>query len=346
MKPTLATPNKTRIAQEIHNRALGIAARFRRCEFELIEVLGEVDAKKIVYTLGFSSLFRYATSGLGLSEDVAYTYINVARKACAVPALKSELKAGKITVSKARTIAPVITIENAKHWLDLAANNSKRKVEREVAIAAPKTAVKDSLRYIIGEEIEGVKVLNLPTPRVQLQVGISEKIMLRIRRAQEVLAQKKQRPVSLEEVLDALTVVYLQKEDPLERAKRQEIRGKLIDSETASGATAPPAVATQPVPGQVADTTADNIKGKPIRNRIPSGTRHKLTLKFGAQCAFIDENGERCRNSGFLHIHHKNPVANGGSDDLSNLELLCSGHHRVIHTQHRLSEEEDGDAKS
>jgi len=90
------------IVQSIHKKALEIVQRYKASEVELIDILEKADVHKVQYLLGYSSLFKYATHGLGLSQEVAYIYINVARKSKEVPALKAEIQNGSITVSKAK----------------------------------------------------------------------------------------------------------------------------------------------------------------------------------------------------------------------------------------------------
>src|SRR4051794_27956890 len=114
--------NKSKIefAKSLHLKAVEVAARFKKSEIELIEILEQVDQDKIFFVLEFTSLFEYATKGLGLSEEVAYVYIRVARTTQVIPALKEEIRSGNITVSKAKKIASVLNVENQNHWLELA----------------------------------------------------------------------------------------------------------------------------------------------------------------------------------------------------------------------------------
>ncbi|MCB0390845.1 MAG: HNH endonuclease, partial [Bdellovibrionales bacterium] len=54
--------------------------------------------------------------------------------------------------------------------------------------------------------------------------------------------------------------------------------------------------------------------------------------KYQGQCAYQNANGQKCNQSTFLEIHHKRPVSQGGANDISNLVLLCSGHHKMLHS--------------
>ena len=85
------------LKSQIHNRAVEVARKYRACEVELIEVLQEVDRHKVYLHQGCNSLFDYVTKVLNLSQEVAYIYIGVARKAREVPALKDEIRQGKLS---------------------------------------------------------------------------------------------------------------------------------------------------------------------------------------------------------------------------------------------------------
>ena len=277
------------MVQEIHEKALAAARRFKAAEVELIEVLQLVGEHRVFYHYKFNSLFQYAVQALSLSEEVAYIYINVSRKAAQVPRLKEEIAAGRITVSKAKTISSVLTPENQEHWLEIARTKSKRQVEREVALASPRHAVREKAVYRSGGYVE-------------LKLGVPEGLMLKFRHVQDLVSQSKQSHASLVETLEAMTELYLAKKDPLEKAKRQYMRGKL-DADVKT-----------PVPGPV-----------------PASTRNRIYLRYQGQCAHIDEHGLRCPQRRLLEIHHIQPVSEGGTNDIANLILLCQGHHRAQH---------------
>ena len=310
------------VVQGIHEDALLVVKKYKTCEVELIEILEKSDQFRVHYALGFSSLFKYATDGLGLSPEVAYTFINVARKTKEVPALKEEIKRGAITVSKAKRILSVLNHHNQLQWLDLARTSSKRELEKHVAAVAPEKAIMERTTYVNQrlERTETVKLMSLTQPnsavlitRVQLQVGVSEKLMLKLRRVQDLVAAKINCASSLEAALDAMTNLYLEKHDPVKKAEQQNMRGKLQ--------TAP-----QLGPGTIPAKSVSNH-----RRPLPASLKHQLMLKHKGQCAHLDQNGRRCQNRRHLDVHHKVEVAKGGLDELTNLTLLCTGHHRAHH---------------
>ncbi len=315
---------KSDLTNAIHEKALQAVLNFKRCEVELIEVLAQVDQHKVYYALGYSSLFKYATDGLGLSPECAYIFINVSRKSIEVPALKEEIRLGTITVSKAKRITPVLNTNNQEYWLHLAKTASKRELEKYVAAANPQEWIRESLNYVGSDKEVGEKVRlkslnfadgNLPLTRVQLQVGVSETLMLKLRRVQDLVSQKTRSSASLETAFEAMAELYLAKHDPVKKAERQKIRGKLQRAESSNPSD------LEQGPGPVNN----------FRAPLPSRVKHEVYLKFGGQCTHQDELGRKCTARRHLEIHHIVEVAKGGQNELSNLTLLCSGHHRAHH---------------
>jgi hypothetical protein len=299
---------------EIHQQALMIAKRYKTSEIELIEILQLAGEHRVFYYFKYNSLFQYAVRALGLSEEVAYIYINVSRKAAQVPKLKDEIHSGRISVSKAKTIAAVLTNENQNYWLELAVAKSKRQVERAVALASPVHAVRERSQYTVGPVAESASVLSTPEVFVELTIGVPEKLMLKLRQAQDLVSQSKREHVSLVEALEAMADFFILRKDPLEAAKRQKMRGKL-DADV-----------NLLVPGP-ANVDAASLSRTPLTAAV----KHQVYLSHQGMCSYRDESGNRCSSRRMLEIHHIVPVSEGGDNGLENLTLLCQGHHRGEH---------------
>jgi len=320
--------------EKIHKHALEVVQRYHRSEIELLEALDRVDTNRVYTRMGYSSLFQYAVKALQLSEEVAYVFINVARKSREVPALKTKIKDGSITVSKARKITSVLNKQNQDHWLELAQNVSKKKIEREVAKVSPKQAVREKASYVhpLDEIKDKVSYLKSHESRLQLQVGVSEKLMIKLRRVQDLLSQKQGTAASLEDALDAMTDLYIEKKDTVKKAIRQKARGKLQNltvpghsSSVGSGAKVKGNHYNQQVLGLV--KKGEKTKRTPLTAKI----KNQIFLQYNGRCAAIDQNQKRCQQRRWLDIHHKLKVSDGGNNELSNLILLCKGHHNTHH---------------
>lgn len=174
--------------RNLHEKATQLAQELKRCEYELIQVLHEIDLQKMYLTRGHSSLFQYVISELRLSESVTYNLITIVRKSREIPELKEEIKKGTLTLSNARKIVPILTASNKGQWLKSAATLSHRQLEKEIAKHKPELATCEHVKYTSED-------------RIKLQLGLSEKDMLRLRRVQDLVSQSKRKSASLEEVL-------------------------------------------------------------------------------------------------------------------------------------------------
>lgn len=180
----------------LHVQALEAAKRFKQAEADLVELFQRIEEEKVFSKLGYASLFEYGVNALGLSEQNTYSFILIARKSREVPALKEAIHNGNLSVSKARRIASVINQENQQTWLQAAQVLSRTQLEKEVARENPKAATQESSRYVTAE-------------RLELKLGVSEELMKKLRRIQDLESQRTQKASSLEESLEALAELYL-----------------------------------------------------------------------------------------------------------------------------------------
>src|SRR3954467_877846 len=87
-------------------RVSALAERERHATADLIAALVEVDARKLYLGAGCSSLFRYCTRVLHLSEQAAYTRIAAARCARRYPHVLDRLADGTATLTTVSLLAP------------------------------------------------------------------------------------------------------------------------------------------------------------------------------------------------------------------------------------------------
>lgn len=279
----------------VHKDAMTCSGNLKREEIRLIDLLQIVEEKRIFDDLRCPSLYRYCLDYLKLSEDRTLNYMRIIKKAKEVPALTEAIRDGKIHISHARKITSVITKENQHAWLEKAQELSVRALEREVAIANPKEAVRERIKPIAPKLYE-------------LRCSLSEQAEVLLKRAQDLLSQKKGHATDIAETLESLLKDFVERQDPVKKAERSEVRKSKSP-------------VTGPVPAMK--------KGK--RTAIPKPIQHPVMKEAQGQCMHVDSNGLRCPNRRWMHWHHKTPVARGGMHSLENLVLLCSSHHRLEH---------------
>ncbi len=283
----------------IHENALNRAKKYLIAESALLAAIIEVDSDKTFEKFGLTHLTPYCVKHLGLSEDVAACFVRVARKSRQVPELKDAIDEGRISVTKAKTIASVITPENQNGWIAKAETLSKEKLEQAVAANSPQSKKPEKAK---------------PTGpnRVRVEFELSETEMALFRRAQELLYQKGGKSVSLAEVQAELLSVFLDKHDPLRKAQRAKDK-KLDRSRDHS-----------------------SFPRQKQRSKIPAAIAHEVHLRDQGICQAELPDGSRCGEKKWVHLHHLRPLSEGGGHAAENLLTLCSGHHRLWHTRAEL----------
>ncbi|MBI2604607.1 MAG: HNH endonuclease [Deltaproteobacteria bacterium] len=327
--------------QELHRCALEAARKLFQAEAELLDLIQRIDACKGFRDLGHASLFSYVVDGLKFSESTALNLIGVARKAVKVPALKTEIQAGNLSVCKARKIVPVLNVQNQAEWIEKVKKLPTRMLEREIAKVAPTAAFPERVRYATEN-------------RLNVSLSVDEKTMQAIRRVQDLECQRQGRPVTLEEALAAMSACYIEKNDPVEKAKRAAAKSeKVVVKASRAPATSQARVIAKAGLERTdvtvtyghalgtrrrRETAYDKNKTEKTdvsagtRRPIPARVEHQVALRDGVRCTAIDRKGMRCESGRWVHVHHLRPVSLGGQNTLENLTTLCSAHHQIRHT--------------
>ena len=313
----------------------------------MISILQEMDKCRAYLYFDANSLFDYAHRILQLSEATSSNLINVARKSVEIPALKTAIEIGTLSVSKARKIVPVLTIENQSDWIALATKNTTREIERAVAQENPELAVRESARFIADN-------------RLELKLGFSDENYKNLKRVCDLESQRTARAVNHEKAIAAALEAYLEKYDPIRVAERSAKRRKNAStvsiSQTTSGSIdesifelklkIPPLTAltlqrdakrvtghTTAIARRSSAKTESSGRATAQRKRksLLHQIIHQINLRDGGQCTYRNSEGNRCTNRRWLEFHHVIPRSSGGPDILENLETLCSSHHRALH---------------
>ena len=74
----------------------------------------------------------------------------------------------------------------------------------------------------------------------------------------------------------------------------------------------------------------ESSRARRARRHIPAAVRRAVWRRDGGACCYQDPlTGVTCGSTHLLQIDHIVPVAQGGSDDIANLRLLCAVHNRL-----------------
>ncbi|MFN7906077.1 MAG: HNH endonuclease, partial [Pseudobdellovibrionaceae bacterium] len=279
---------------------------------DLIEILQQVWVERSFYYFNCNSLFEYAVRKLHLSREVASIYNKIAKKALIIPGFKEQIKSGSISVSNANRICSVITPENKEKWFMLA-QGSKLQLEKAVALASPKTAIRErAIARNIGDHVQ-----------MEIRFGTSEKNYDDLKRAQDILSQKLQRGATMDDVYSSALQLFLDKNDPLRKSCRVKTNQTQTQTQNQNDKKATSEI-------KVLGTMKSVGAARTLKITVTRAVHHKNE----SQCSHIDELGQRCQQRRHLHIHHIQPLSQGGTNQINNLIILCSGHHQAHHLGH------------
>ena len=133
---------------------------------------------------------------------------------------------------------------------------------------------------------------------VEIRMLIPKDALADLERVQALEAQRG-REASLSASVAAAAKSYLHRRDPVAKARRAQQRR--------------------------------TFKVAPNRAPIKAEAKHEVVARDEGRCAFVGADRKRCGRDRWLHLHHVVPVARGGTDDPTNLVLLCSEHHALVH---------------
>ena len=284
--------------REILERAERSAAEYLSHESQLLMALIEVDRATAYHCFGFTHLTPYCVRELGLSEDIAAIFVRVVRISHEVPELAAAVVSGELQITKAKTIAAVITPANRAEWIAKASRVSKHELEKAV-----------------------LKASGRDTQTVSFELTPEEQELFR--RVQELLCAKLDHSPSKEETLNWMTEFTLQKIDPVRKADRSRDRAR-------AKLRAPEERTPEPRKSELR-------AGKSRRSRDRSRevtVEDQVTARDRGRCQARMPDGVICGEAKWTHQHHIIPRELGGEDKTENLITLCASHHRLVHGEH------------
>lgn len=323
---------------------------------DILQHLNEVERRSLHLRLGYSSLFAYCTGHLRYSESAAARRVAAARCLRRFPRVGSLLQCGDLNMSTLGLVANLLTDANLDSWVERIRGKSQREVEALAATVRAPLTLRDRARVIhvavptaaplplapvpkssaeitssgsmfdvLGEKqtpdatvapapvTESSALVNSTTnsrsggkesstlvvtqPKVYIQFLADQSFMAKYRVAASILSNKLPK-LTFESVFTALVEDFIRRNEPVERHARRER-----------------AAASEPRGFQ--------------RLAIPVRTRDAVFARDRGRCTYVGSDGKRCDETLRLHVDHIKPVARGGSNDASNLRLLCARHNRL-----------------
>ncbi len=175
-----------------------------------MQVIEGIRQRKTYLQVGVECIYTYCKEYLGLNKHDAYAFTKVNEMFEQVPELKVAVDSGELAVNKAARILKVIK-DDPKYWIKEATERSQRDIELMVADAKPENGPLERAKPIGN----GRRAITYTCSEEEYQEDL---------RIQELESRRLGRSVSLGEARAAAREAYLEKNDPVQKAKRAHIR--------------------------------------------------------------------------------------------------------------------------
>jgi 5-methylcytosine-specific restriction endonuclease McrA len=321
----------------------------RDTSVDVLHHLNEIERRSLHLRLGYPSLFAYCTGHLRYSESAAARRVQAARCLLRFPRLGPLLQSGEINLMTLGLVANLLTEATLDAWLDRIRGKTQREVEAVAATVRPPLTLRDRARLVhvavpvaaplplaptsrtaadstpssppmfasapsaSSQPASPPVPVNSPThsetadkpssttvaiqPKVYIQFLADQSFMAKYRTATALLSNKLPK-LTFETVFVALIEEFIRRHEPIERHRRRE---------------------------RAAASTRDPADRVPI----PVRARDAVFARDRGRCTYVGSDGKRCDATIRLHVDHIKPVARGGTNDVSNLRVLCARHNRL-----------------
>jgi hypothetical protein len=270
----------------------------RALNVEVIDLLEEMERRRLYLEMGFGSLMEYCVKDLRYSESAAYRRIAAMRVSRELPEVKKALTEGTLNLMSVTQAQTLFSAEaknsntystNAKrNLLKSLENKSKREVEKILIEESPVALVKEQIKVHSSESF-------------RVQSIIPNDLMKKLERVKSLTTHKNPNP-SFAELINLLADIALAKLDPDRTVKPRKRTAK------------PPVVR---------------------RRSISAETKRLVWRKAQDRCTYVDpDTTRRCESRHQLEIDHIIPFAKGGTNEPENLRLVCRQHNYLFARKH------------
>ena len=343
-----------------------MAAHIDAAMHRLLTAIREFDAASGWYAQGARSCAHWLAWRIGWDLTTARERLRVARRLAELPIVDEQLRLGAMSYSRARAISRVANSENEKLWVEYAKRMPASSLDKlcrsyqSVQQSAGPTSDAADKRSVVKRLLDdGMIRIEIVLPRDEAMT-----VWAVINSAAKSAAPPAPAPVpapeTSAEVSRRARAMAAQRADAVMAIANERARGDrpnrtpievlvtvpvagLHTSAEASAPGAPSDIAMTAEGEALAPATIQRLccdagivvasvdqHGEPLSvgrktRTISAAIKRALLLRDGS-CRFPG-----CTNRHFVDGHHVEHWARGGKTALSNLMLLCSAHHRLLH---------------
>lgn len=296
--------------QALHLMLKDLVGRERILLTEVLGHLQEVERRRLYSDYRRSSLFDYAVSELGYSEDQAHRRIQAMRLMKVVPEIKDKLSTGALSLTnaaKAQSLfrkaskSSVMKPMNKKKQLaviETIENKSTREAEREL------------LKFQPCDILPADNLKALSPDHSELRVVVSQDTLDKLEEVRALLGPKGI-DLSHDELLQLMADTAVAKLKEKRFGKRRVQRGLCESNEVDTRVDD-----KKSSPSELLGAQQVNVKAYKNQRYLSAALKHAVWQRDGGQCC-------KCSSLRNLQYDHIQPIGLGGRSELDNIRLLC-----------------------
>ncbi len=305
---------------------------------QVIELISEINRRKIFLKLGFSSLFDFVTKDLGYEPSSAMRRIQAARAISEIPELREKIADKSLSLSvvsqgqnflnkKASDSGKKISIAEKTELFRKLENKSTREADKELFKLAPELCFK-------SKEQEKVLSENLTELRFVVDAETKEKmdeLKLWMSHQNPDMTQSQFFKVIVEKLHGQLA-----KKNSFHKKSNQNKSTDASQVEQNASTTGAEPLSedskenSKEKPNPIAAKRRVQDKPSPKRSRYISASVKKIVWQRDQGCCqFVDPNSQKkCESRYQIQFDHVHPFRHQGDNSIENLRLLCGKHNR------------------
>lgn len=289
--------------EEILSRLERLTKSERKITHLILWHILEVDTRRLYLKLNYDSLYKYLTQHLNYSESAAYDRIQAMRILKQVPEVATKIEDGSLHLTQ------LVRIEQSlKQEKRLGNNHSKEQITNLIEKLENKTNF-ETEKILACELNQAPKASQKVTPQsdnsIRLELTLSEEQYELLKKAQSYVSHIIPQN-NLAEVIAYLTKILIEKKEGKRKSPEKPIQS-----------------------AEHSPTQSFRVRPKSRRKYIAQSVRYALLKKANFCCEHVSpRTKQKCGSKYQLQVDHITPLAKGGTDEITNLRVLCGVHNR------------------
>lgn len=259
-------------------------ARELKSLHDMLLHLKEIDRRRLFSKREFPSIYAYAMSRFKYSYDEVHRRVSAMKLLKDMPEIESKIADGSLQLTH---------LTQARSFFQKVEHSKFEKLE--ILRQLENTSKAETKKILYNEEL-----------KARYSFEADERLEITVERLKGLHPH-----LSFDDLMKKVCEIALAKVDPLAKAERIQTKKESAKQESRASAKV-----GEPI-NSIAKSIDQNRAGAKLPNRyVKAKTKQQVWLASKGQC-------QRCRSTFAPEIDHIKPFAKGGSNEASNLRLLC-----------------------